>query len=153
MHTIQSHWEPIGHVKSNYSPSVQPTHRQRKPCRKSEYWLYSSLIHFDRIIGNRENMDVNLQIEGFVFNLNALNGKFLIGINQKTQLYKCFLCDDGLLELQQFRYGLMVILLHSMFNFVQLSICLFNIDFVHGINCFELPWIMQVNSLFFIMEL
>ena len=66
-------------------------------------------------------MDVNLQIEGFVFNLNALNEKFLIGINQKTQLYKFFLFDDGLLELQQFRYGLMVILLHSMFSFVELS--------------------------------
>ena len=105
MCTIQSQWEPIGHVNSNYSPSVQLTHRQHKPCWKSEYLLYSSLIHFDRIIDNRENMDVNIQIEGFVFNLNALNEKFLIGINQKTQLYKCFLCDDGLLELQWFRYG------------------------------------------------
>lgn len=40
------------------------------------------------------------ETKGAVYNLNAFNGKLLAGINQKIQLYKWMLRDDGSRELQ-----------------------------------------------------
>lgn len=40
------------------------------------------------------------ETKGSVYNLNAFNGKLLAGINQKIQLYKWVLRDDGSRELQ-----------------------------------------------------
>lgn len=40
------------------------------------------------------------ETKGAVYNLNAFNGKLLAGINQKIQLYKWVLRDDGTRELQ-----------------------------------------------------
>ncbi len=40
------------------------------------------------------------EAKGAVYNLNAFNGKLLAGINQKIQLYKWTLREDGARELQ-----------------------------------------------------
>ncbi len=40
------------------------------------------------------------EAKGAVYNLNAFNGKLLAGINQKIQLYKWTLREDGTRELQ-----------------------------------------------------
>ena len=40
------------------------------------------------------------ETKGSVYDLNAFNGKLLVGINQNIQLYKWELRDDGSRELQ-----------------------------------------------------
>ncbi|KAL2536319.1 DNA damage-binding protein 1a [Forsythia ovata] len=43
---------------------------------------------------------LQLIAEKAIYSLNVFNGKLLVAINQKIQLYKWMLCDDGSCELQ-----------------------------------------------------
>ncbi|XP_010445239.1 PREDICTED: DNA damage-binding protein 1b-like [Camelina sativa] len=74
-------------------------------CLRNQPSAEESEMHFGRILvfiveEGRLQLITEKETKGAVYSLNAFNGKLLAAINQKIQLYKWMLRDDGTRELQ-----------------------------------------------------